>query len=591
MATHYKFLRLPILLFLVVFFAFLSPVVAQNEAANTEESTDTQVKNKRKDVSSAEKNANDLRKINLLLAIAQDRDRQAGETVEEMRSRRMRMEEDLTELEDNPQKLSKKEKRYLEAQVKSLEKKENSAQKTRETANKFLLEVTQAMAAEPSKRAKFLGGYERKFGPITDAKPIKETNLETYKASEKDKSKAVAVSEKNNTEGTPPSVSTPVMDDNSGEKTSEPTVSTSVKKKQSKVKQNEKAKKVAEKTTKKKKTRPTKEVKNDDTFPVALNEPTPVFPSETVEPVVEKANERAKIEKKEPKKTTKKKGKKQATAANKLPQTEDFPLVFAENTPTTPVSNNEESIADNDKTTESSQETASANEVKNNDKIDETIGDTPEENERKTTKKTKKSDKKTKKKEAIKKSQGSLVSYRTYDRSADVFMKSPPPECAIAYDGRDEFTGKNKRETVPTQLFAHTDEAMRKGLQDKEFITCDLTGTKVESSRYTYLNMTFTILSKDIQRTLGFLDRGTPIIFVLVNGKKITMRTNKTDIGVVDIDKNTTTYKAQLTAESITDLTESELDYVRVNWSSGYEDYEVYDVDVLKNLFNCLYKK
>ena len=170
-------------------------------------------------------------------------------------------------------------------------------------------------------------------------------------------------------------------------------------------------------------------------------------------------------------------------------------------------------------------------------------------------------------------------------------MSTPTPDCNIAYEGKDEFTGKMKRETMPTRFFTHTDDIMRKALMDKDFITCDITGTKVESSRYTYLSMTFTILSKDIQRSLGFLDRGTPIIFVLVDGSKITLLANKTDIGVVDIDKGTTTYRAQLTTDSITDITGSEIDYVRVNWSSGYEDYEIFDVDVLKNLFNCLYKK
>ena len=77
----------------------------------------------------------------------------------------------------------------------------------------------------------------------------------------------------------------------------------------------------------------------------------------------------------------------------------------------------------------------------------------------------------------------------------------------------------------------------------------------------------------------------------MVDGSKVNLKTNKTDIGVVDIDKGITTYRAPLIVESITDVTGSEIDYVRVNWSSGYEDYEVYDVDVLKNLFDCLYKK
>ena len=501
MTAQLNIFRLPILLLLVVNFVSFSSLFAQIDTPISEPidtvAPDKKTKNKQKEVS-AEKNANDLRKINLLLAIAQDRDRQAGEAVEDIRTRRLHVEDDLAEAEDNPKTFSKKARTDLETQLKSLQKKEKLAQKARETANSFLLEVTQALAAEPTKRSKFISTYERKFGPITDDKTT----------------------------------------------TPEPP-------------------------------------KSDDAFPLVLNENTNMSPPpvETTEPVAEQPVENPKKAKKEPKKTSKKKAKKADTTAETGSKAEDFPVILPENTVIVPASIPTLEPIINNSTTPSSEETTPTND------------ETEEENDGKTKKKTKKNDKKPKKNTTTETAQGSLVNYKTYNRNFDVFMKSPAPECAIAYDGKDEFTGKNKRETVPSRFFAHTDEVMRKAMQDKDFITCDLTGTKVEGSRYTYLNMTFTVLSKDIQRSLGFLDRGTPIIFVLVNGRKVTMRTNKTDIGVVDIDKGLTIYKAQLIAESITDLTESELDYVRVNWSSGYEDYEVYDVDVLKNLFNCLYKK
>jgi hypothetical protein len=582
MTTPFALLRLPILLLWVVSFIPFSALFAQTDTPTVDPTeaitSDKKTKDKRKDVSIAEKNANDLRKINLLLAIAQDRDRQAGETVEDIRSNRMRIEEDLTQLEDGPKNLSKKERAELESQLKSLQKKEKLAQKTRENANSFLLEVTQAVAAEPTKRAKFIAAYERKSGPINDSKAIEQTS-DDLAATEKEQSKSLAVSEKNQTTESTPSVSTPIENENPTEKVADIAPSKSKKKKEPRAKQNESPKKVTEKAQKKKnkKTTTPDEVKTDESFPLVFNDNTPTpTPVETIEAVVEQPQTPLPT-KKEPKKTSKKKAKKSETTAANTPKADDFPIVLGENntpkvTPTTePISDNAEATA--------VQETTPTNDA------------IAEDSDVKKGKKSKKNDKKPKKSTTTETAQGSLVSYKTYDRNVDVFMKSPAPECAIAYEGKDEFTGKNKRETAPARFFAHTDDIMRKSLQDKDFITCDLSGTKVESSRYTYLNMTFTILSKDIQRTLGFLDRGTPIIFVLVNGKKITMRTNKTDIGVVDIDKGITTYKAQLTAESITDMTESELDYVRVNWSSGYEDYEVYDVDILKNLFNCLYKK
>jgi hypothetical protein len=582
MIAQFARFNLRLLLILATSFGGFSALLAQDDTqtnVSTETvSTNKKAKDTQKDAKKAaleaQKNANDLRKITLLLAIAQDRDRQAAESMEDIRSRRLRIEEDLLDADDNPKNFTKKQRSDLELQLKSLQKKEKLAQTARENANTLLLEVTQAVAAEPSKRSKFIGGYEKKFGPVNDSKSV-EMPLETLATTEKEPSKSVAISEKTkNQTPTTPSVNTPVFSENMPEPEPKITVPTSKKKKETRVKQNESPKKVTEKTSKKK----TETPKKADDFPVVFNEnPTPKTDEETLA-------EPKKTEKKAAKKESKKKVKKAEKPTETETKADDFPIVLADTplpqtVPQTVPQTMPSSEPIVEKSTETPVETPNQNESTN------------EEKDVKKGKKAPRKDKKTKKSDDEEVSQGSLVSYRTYERNIDVYMNSPAPDCAIAYEGKDEFTGKMKRETMPTRFFTHTDDIMRKALMDKDFITCDITGTKVESSRYTYLNLTFTILSKDIQRSLGFLDRGTPIIFVLVNGNKVTLLANKTDIGVVDIDKGTTTYRAQMTAESIPDLTNSEIDYVRVNWTSGYEDYEVFDVDVLKNLFNCLYKK
>jgi hypothetical protein len=582
MIARFKTINVRLLLILATSLGCFSSLLAQDDSstnATTEAiSTNKKGKDSQKDAKKAaleaQKNANDLRKTTLLLAIAQDRDRQAAEAMEDIRSRRLRIEEDLLDADDNPKNFTKKQRSDLELQLKSLQKKEKLAQNARESANTLLLEVTQAVAAEPSKRSKFISGYEKKFGPVNDSKSV-EIPIETLANTEKEPSKSVAVSDKiQNQTPTTPSVNTPVFSENMPENEPKIAVPTSKKKKETQVKQNEKPKKIAEKSPKKKVEKPTEKPKNTDDFPVVFNE-TPT-PKTEAEPIVEPI----KTEKKTAKKESKKKAKKADKPIETPTKSDDFPIVLADATqPQSVPQTMPSSTPIVEKTTETPVDSPIQNESVN---------------EEKDVKKSKKSSKKGKKdnKNSDKEvAQGSLVSYRTYERNIDVFMNTPAPDCAIAYEGKDEFTGKMKRETMPARFFTHTDDIMRKALMDKDFMTCDITGTKVENSRYTYLNFTITILSKDIQRSIGFLDKGTPISFVFVNGNKVTLFANKTDIGVVDIDKGTTTYRAQMTAESITDMTNSELDYVRVNWTSGYEDYEIFDVDVMKNLFNCLYKK
>lgn len=540
--------RLPSLIVLAIFFLHFSTLVAQDNQENVVQTEDISANNSpktRKDVLEAEKNANDLRKISLLLAIAQDRDRQAAEAAEDIRSRRLRIEEDLTDADENPKNLTKKQRSDLESQFKSLQKKEKLALKARQTSNSFLLEVTQAVAAEPSKRAKFIGTYEKKYGPINDSKPIETLPADVYVGTESGKSQTVSTTEN-------PKKAVENADVDNG---STPSVLGKSATENPPV--------IAVVAAKNKKTRKVKETPKNNESPKKETDKTT-------------------------QKTSKKKGKKAVETLEMPIKTDDLAIVPTENAPQTDNATAVVTPSETPTVSEPIVENATENGVEN--KL-ENVGENAAINADKKSKKgNKKSDKKSKKTPSDT-PQASLVSYRTYDRSVDVYMNTPPPDCAIAFEGKDDFTGKMKRETSPTRFFTHTDDVMRKALADKDFITCDITGTKVESSRYTYLNLNFTILSKDIQRSLGFLDKGTPIIFVLVNGTKVTLRTTKTDIGVVDIDKGTTTYRAQLVAESITDMTGSELDYVRVNWSSGYEDYEIFDVDILKNLFNCLYKK
>ena len=176
-----------------------------------------------------------------------------------------------------------------------------------------------------------------------------------------------------------------------------------------------------------------------------------------------------------------------------------------------------------------------------------------------------------------------------YDEKNDVTIHPPSPPCRMAFDSTDTFTGKRKKESAPTLFFTQTDDVLKKMMQDKEFITCYATITRIQGG-ISYLNMNFIIQSKETQKVFGFLDKGSPISFRLMNGRTLNFTNDKTDIGTVDFLKNTTTYQAsvQLYSNDIKALTASELDQVRVAWSAGSDDYEIYDLNVLKNLLKCV---
>ncbi len=176
-----------------------------------------------------------------------------------------------------------------------------------------------------------------------------------------------------------------------------------------------------------------------------------------------------------------------------------------------------------------------------------------------------------------------------YTEKNDVTLHPPIVPCRVAFDSTDAFTGKRKKESSPILFFTQTDDVLKKMMKDKDFITCYISATRVEGG-LSFLNINFIIQSKETQKVFGFLDKGSPISFRLMNGRTLNFTNSKTDIGSVDFLKNTTTFQAsvQLYGNDIKALTASELDQVRVAWSAGSDDYEIYDVNVLKNLLKCL---
>ena len=526
----------------------------------------------------------DLQKANQLLTVAQERDRISSEELEDVKSRRLRMEEDLIDVQDNPKLMSKEDKKKLENDIKTLRKHEEVLVYKRKLASNLMLDVTDVLKASPKKRAKFIAEYEKRVAPIVLDGVVENPKLVTQ-VNPESLGDGKIVAPQNEVEKPIAQVENPSSNVNTSVSETYNPIPTATK-------TEPKPKKVS---TKKPKTEKPK-VAAVKTEPKPKPESKPKKES-TKKPRVEKKTED--IAKTEVKPKSEPKNRKKETT--KKPKVEKPPVVVAAETTENQVVAQTERVEKQPEivaqpignSLETPVETVT-NPVSKKKKEKQTKAPKsvsvriPSENEDV-------SESKPKKKSDIavhSESSKSSVAYKKYDAKEDVILNTPSTlDCNLAFDGMDNFTGKKKQETTPIILFAHTDDFMRPAMKNKEYVTCEAAATRVEGSRIVYLNLTITIQSKDAQRTFGFLDRGALIIFRFINGKKLSLATNKTDIGVVDIDKGTTTFRAQLAIAETVEYTASELDAIRVSWSIGYEDYEIYDMDILRNLFKCLDKK
>lgn len=180
------------------------------------------------------------------------------------------------------------------------------------------------------------------------------------------------------------------------------------------------------------------------------------------------------------------------------------------------------------------------------------------------------------------------------NRPADYRTKpyvAQPYACVFVTDSIEYTTKSRRLELQPDLLFTYTDPDLRPYFRDKEFMTCRAMLSRIDS--YTYLSVEFQIATTHTQNNFGALDNGSLLRLKLMNGEQISLHNLKASTGRIDAYTGNTVFTGQyaLGKTDLKKLGTSELDTIRVLWTTGYEDYDVYNVDFLIRQIHCLTTK
>lgn len=169
--------------------------------------------------------------------------------------------------------------------------------------------------------------------------------------------------------------------------------------------------------------------------------------------------------------------------------------------------------------------------------------------------------------------------------------ESEPFNCNARSDTVDEATGRRRIELERALIFTHTDPDLRPYFKDKELITCYGTLSKIDA--YVYLMIDFQIASSHSQSNFGSLSNGSLLRLQLLSGEYVSLYNIKSDRGRIDPYSGYTVFTGQyaLGKNEIKMLQSSELDKIRILWSTGYEDYDVYKIDFFLDQLKCLMNK
>jgi hypothetical protein len=170
----------------------------------------------------------------------------------------------------------------------------------------------------------------------------------------------------------------------------------------------------------------------------------------------------------------------------------------------------------------------------------------------------------------------------------DLILHPPHRSCSFAFEGQDMERNAYRRDLKPELLFTYTDERLRPYLQDKEYLHCAAYLSSVGGYRYLTLNFTFAY--PNAQEAYGFIDHNSVLTLKLLNGDVVHLRAGQMDRGKYDTVKQELTYSVYYPIDRsyIGLLKASELDLIRVFWSSGFEEYPIHQMDFFQRQFQCL---
>ncbi len=164
-------------------------------------------------------------------------------------------------------------------------------------------------------------------------------------------------------------------------------------------------------------------------------------------------------------------------------------------------------------------------------------------------------------------------------------------DCEILFDGMDERQKKYRKETAAKPFFSYTHPKLKSFFKSKDFLNCNANLLKLGA--YYYLGLEITISSKDAKKNYGAIERNSMLRINFIDGSDIHLTCIKENRGTIEPYTGNTVYKVKylLDKEQLKTMSKIEIDKIGLIWTTGFEEYDIYEVDFFMNQISCLNSK
>ena len=162
------------------------------------------------------------------------------------------------------------------------------------------------------------------------------------------------------------------------------------------------------------------------------------------------------------------------------------------------------------------------------------------------------------------------------------------PYCRVEFDGTDESSGRWRKELSPAPVFSFTDERLRSYLKDEDYLRCE--GFLSTTGGFTYLTLDFDFAYPNAREAYGIIEESSILTIKLLNGHYINLLSGNMSEGSYDTETQQLTYQVRylIDRSQLNILKRSEVEAILVFWSTGFEEYPVYQMDFFIRQLNCL---
>ncbi len=162
--------------------------------------------------------------------------------------------------------------------------------------------------------------------------------------------------------------------------------------------------------------------------------------------------------------------------------------------------------------------------------------------------------------------------------------------CKIEMNGIDPITLKNKIKISGENIVEYTHPKLEAYYKEQSFLTANASVMRMDKNYYLVLDIE--IQSKDALRSYGKVDKGATLKAELLNGETAYLFAIDHFRGKVLSGQNIVQYQVIyiMNKPDFRALKKSEISSLGMMWSSGYEEYTIYNIDVVMNQIECLEK-